>query len=78
MKKIETKLPITTTEENKYVHFFIPTKSKWNPVNQFFVNGVENVNSLLFATSLSMKILAIKIEVNNEVKIPINKVVAKP
>ena len=78
MKKIEIKLATTTNDENIYVHFFIPTKSKWKPVNQFLVKGVENVKSLLLATSLSIKILAIKIEVNNEVKIPINNVVANP
>lgn len=47
-------------------------------MNQFLVTAVLKVNFLLLATSLSMKILAIKIEVNKEVKIPINKVVAKP
>ena len=53
-------------------------KSKWKLVNQFLVIDVENVKLLLEAIFLSIKILAIKIEVNNEVTIPINNVKAKP
>ncbi|MNK80182.1 hypothetical protein D3C87_998840 [compost metagenome] len=53
-------------------------KSKWKFVNQFLVIFVEKVKSAFPAIFLSMKILAIKIEVNNEVTIPINNVNAKP
>ena len=48
------------------------------PVNQFLVILVENCKLLPLAISASIKKRAIKIEVNNEVKIPINNVMAKP
>jgi len=39
---------------------------------------VQNANVLPALTSLSIKIRAIKIDVNNDVAIPINNVVANP
>ena len=53
-------------------------KSKLKLVNQFFDQLVTKVILTPFAAALSKNILAIKIEVNNDVAIPINKVVAKP
>ncbi|MNY16365.1 hypothetical protein D3C86_1496260 [compost metagenome] len=47
-------------------------------VNQFLDIDVTNVRLFFLAILHSNKILVMKIDVNREVKIPINKVVAKP
>ncbi|MNG23126.1 hypothetical protein D3C84_1076910 [compost metagenome] len=60
------------------MNFFTLMKSKWKLVNQFLVIFVEKVKSPFPAMFLSIKILAIKIDVNNEVTIPISNVKAKP
>ena len=46
--------------------------------NRFLVTEVEKCSGFFFATRESTKILVIKIAVNNEVAIPINRVVANP
>ena len=47
-------------------------------MNRFFVTPVENASSLPFLPYPSINNLVTNIAVNSEVKIPINKVVAKP
>jgi hypothetical protein len=70
-------LTTTTTAENKYVHFFT-FEIEMEVCKKSLEKLVTNVKLAFLAMFLSIKILAIKIEVNNDVIIPINNVVAEP
>ncbi len=61
-----------------YEMFLLLRKDMDRFLNKFFVNGVEKSNFFPDEIYHSTSILVIKIAVNNEVKIPINRVVANP
>jgi hypothetical protein len=68
-------LTTTTTAENKSI--FLLLRNQMEVCEKSLEKLVTNVK-LAFLAMFFIKILAIKIEVNNDVIIPINNVVAKP
>ena len=67
-----------STPEIKYVSFLLLKKSIFKFLNKPLVNGVEKLSLDPLFTSQLISSLEIKIAVNNEVIIPIKRVVAKP
>ena len=61
-----------------YVNFLLDKKLNFKLLNRPFVRGVEKFSLDPRLTSQLINNLEIKIAVNNEVIIPINRVVAKP
>lgn len=57
---------------------FLLLRNQMKVIKHFLEKFVTNVKLFFLLMFQSMKILAMKIEVNNEVTIPINNVVAKP
>ena len=67
-----------STPEIKYVSFLLLKKSIFKFLNKPLVNGVEKLSLDPLLTSQLISSLEIKIAVNNEVIIPIKRVVANP